>query len=227
MNRKAIKVNKDGFVWRIVSKKEAQFIWEHQLMELYVLYDDDSEGLIESKDALEQALQDSFVGIEVGHLTGSESDYLLNLQEISTQTVLRITDLLDCSRQEAFKIIQDWTSEFGDIYGPYQYTENNDYYELLDHFIEEKFELLAKKYNSVASSDIEHERSVWLRAGIVLSGTKQEIDAIVSGDGDIKALLDKQQFEFQGDSYIPECSVEEYNRQYNTDFNVNEISYNL
>ena len=28
------------------------------------------------------------------------------------------------------------------IYGPYQYTENNDYYELLDHFIEEKFELL-------------------------------------------------------------------------------------
>ena len=72
MNRKTIKVNKDGFVWRIVSKKEAQFIWEHQLMELYVLYDDDSEGLIESKDALEQALQDSFVGIEVGHLTGSE-----------------------------------------------------------------------------------------------------------------------------------------------------------
>lgn len=32
---------------------------------------------------------------------------------------------------------------------------------------------------------------------------------------------------FQGDSYIPECSVEEYNRQYDTDFNVNEIGYNL
>lgn len=227
MNRKTIKVNKDGFVWRIVSKKEAQFIWEHQLMELYILYDDDSEGLIESKDALEQALQDGIVGIEVGHLTGSESDYLLNLQEISTQTALRITDLLDCSRQEAFKIIQDWTSEFGDIYGPYQYTENNDYYDLLDHFIEEKLGLLAKKYNTVAPSDIEHERSVWLRAGIVLSGTKQEIDAIVSGDGDIKALLDKQQFEFQGDSYIPECNVEEYNTQYHTVFDIKDVNYYL
>lgn len=227
MNRKTIKVNKDGFVWRIVSKKEAQFIWEHQLMELYILYNDDSEGLIESKDALEQALQDWCVGIEVGHLTGSESDYLMNLQEISTQTVLRITNLLDCSRQEAFKIIQDWTSEFGDIYGPYQYTENNNYYDLLDHFIEEKLGLLAKKYNTVAPSDIEHERSVWLRAGIVLSGTKQEIDAIVSGDGDIKALLDKQQFEFQGDSYIPECNVEEYNTQYHTVFDIKDVNYYL
>lgn len=222
-----MKVNQDGFVWRILSTEEARFIWEHQLMELYVLYNDDSEGLIESKDALEQALQDWCVGIEVGHLTGSESDYLMNLQEISTQTVLRITNLLDCSRQEAFKIIQDWTSEFGDIYGPYQYTENNNYYDLLDHFIEEKLGLLAKKYNTVAPSDIEHERSVWLRAGIVLSGTKQEIDAIVSGDGDIKALLDKQQFEFQGDSYIPECNVEEYNTQYHTVFDIKDVNYYL
>lgn len=222
-----MKVNQDGFVWRILSTEEARFIWEHQLMELYVLYDDDSEGLIESKDALEQALQDWCVGIEVGHLTGSESDYLMNLQEISTQTVLRITNLLDCSRQEVFKIIQDWTSEFGDIYGPYQYTENNNYYDLLDHFIEEKLKLLAKKYNTVAPSDIEHECSVWLRAGIVLSGTKQEIDAIVSGDGDIKALLDKQQFEFQGDSYIPECNVEEYNTQYHTVFDIKDVNYYL
>lgn len=225
MNESIMKVNQDGFVWRILSTEEARFIWEHQLMELYVLYTDESEGLIETKDELEQALQDWLVGIEVGHLTGSESDYLMNLQEISTQTVLRITNLLDCSRQEAFKIIQDWTSEFGNRL--YKYTENNNYYDLLDHFIEEKLELLAKKYNTVAPSDIEHERSVWLRAGIVLSGTKKEIDAIVSGDGNIKNLLDKQQFKFQGDSYIPECSVEEYNRQYNTDFNVNEISYNL
>lgn len=227
MNKSIIKVNKNGFVWRIVSKEEARLIWEHQLMELYILYDDDSEGLIESKYALEQALQDWFVGIEVGHLTGTGSDYLMNLQEISTQTVLRLTNLLDCSRQEAFKIIQDWTSGFGDIYGSYQYTDNNDYYDLLDRFIEEKFDSLAKTRNIVAPPDLEHERSVWLRAGIVLSGTKQEIDAIVSGNGNMKALLDKQQFKFQGDSYIPECSVEEYNRQYDTDFNVNEVGYNL
>lgn len=220
-----MKVNQDGFVWRILSTEEARFIWEHQLMELYVLYTDESEGLIETKDELEQALQDWLVGIEVGHLTGSESDYLMNLQEISTQTVLRITNLLDCSRQEAFKIIQDWTSEFGNRL--YKYTENNDYYDLLDHFIEEKLGLLAKKYNTVAPSDIEYERSVWLRAGIVLSGTKQEIDAIVSGDGDIKALLDKQQFEFQGDSYIPECNVEEYNTQYHTVFDIKDVNYYL
>lgn len=58
MNRKTIKVNKDGFVWRIVSKKEAQFIWEHQLMELYVLYDDDSEGLIETSKHIKISLEE-------------------------------------------------------------------------------------------------------------------------------------------------------------------------
>lgn len=49
----------------------------------------------------------------------------------------------------------------------------------------------------------------------------------MSGDGDMKTLLDKQQFKFNGESYIPECTVEEYNRQYDTDFDVQDISYNL
>lgn len=147
MNKKTIKVNKNGFVWRIVTKKEAEFIWEHQLMELYLLYDDDSEGLIESKDALDKALQDGFVGIEVGHLTGSASDYLLYLQEISSQAVLRVTDLLDCSRRKAFEIIQEWTREFCEIYLEDECTDLEEYYDLVDRFIEEKLEPLAKKHH--------------------------------------------------------------------------------
>ena len=62
-----IKVTKDNFVWKIVTHK-AKKIWDSNLYELYILYDDDSEGLIESKEDLNLALKTGEdIGIEVGH----------------------------------------------------------------------------------------------------------------------------------------------------------------
>ena len=63
-----IKVTKDNFVWKIVTHK-AHAIFANGIFVLYVLYDDDSEGLIEDLEDLELALkEDRDIGIEVGQI---------------------------------------------------------------------------------------------------------------------------------------------------------------
>lgn len=71
------------------------------------------------------------------------------------------------------------------------------------------------------------QRSVWLRVGVEVYGSKEEIDALVDGNGDLNKLLRNGQFEFYGDSYIPEPEVENYNETYNTNFEKGEIEYAL
>ena len=71
------------------------------------------------------------------------------------------------------------------------------------------------------------QRSVWLRVGVEVYGSKEEIDALVDGNGDLNKLLRNGQFEFYGDSYIPEPEVENYNKTYNTNFEKGEIEYAL
>lgn len=51
----------DGFVWFVVTDK-AKEVFESGLFEMYALYDDGSEGLIASKEALSLALG---VGLDV------------------------------------------------------------------------------------------------------------------------------------------------------------------
>jgi hypothetical protein len=63
-----IKITKDNYIWKIVTHK-AKDILASGIFELYVLYDDDSEGLIEDLEDLNLALKEGRdIGIEVGHL---------------------------------------------------------------------------------------------------------------------------------------------------------------
>jgi hypothetical protein len=64
-----IRVTKnDSFVWLLVSEK-AKEIFASGLFDLYVLYDDDSESLIEYYSQLDNALANGLsIGIEVGFL---------------------------------------------------------------------------------------------------------------------------------------------------------------
>jgi hypothetical protein len=65
----AIRVTKnDSFVWLLVSEK-AKEIFASGLFALYVLYDDDSESLIDDYEQLDNALANGLsIGIEVGFL---------------------------------------------------------------------------------------------------------------------------------------------------------------
>ena len=58
---------KDGFVYKLVTPDKAQTILYQNLFELYVIYDDDSESLIESLSDLDEAIkQNNEIGIPVG-----------------------------------------------------------------------------------------------------------------------------------------------------------------
>ncbi|WP_373804333.1 hypothetical protein [Bacteroides heparinolyticus] len=64
-----MKVTKDGFVWKLITGDEARKIWDAELFEIYKLYDDDSEGLIENEERLQEEIAaGSQLAIEVGNL---------------------------------------------------------------------------------------------------------------------------------------------------------------
>lgn len=61
-----MKKTADGFVWLLVTEK-AKEVFNSGLFSLFVLYDDDSEALIEEFGDLDKALENGLsIGIEVG-----------------------------------------------------------------------------------------------------------------------------------------------------------------
>lgn len=59
---------RDSFVWLLVSEK-AKDIYNSGLFALYILYEDDSEALVEDYEQLDEALSKGLtIGIEVGFL---------------------------------------------------------------------------------------------------------------------------------------------------------------
>ena len=58
----------DNFVWLVVTEK-AKEVFSSGLFDLYVLYEDDSESLVEKHADIDYALECGLsIGIEVGHL---------------------------------------------------------------------------------------------------------------------------------------------------------------
>ncbi len=75
------------------------------------------------------------------------------------------------------------------------------------------------------------ERHIWMRLGITLRGTKEEIEALFNDDDKsyetLTKILRERRFEIDGDSYIPQTVVEEYNKEYNTQHEVGDYGFNL
>lgn len=59
-----LRITKDGFLWLVVSRSEAKGIFFDKEREVYKLYDDGSEGLVESYEDIRRH-GDCF-GVEVG-----------------------------------------------------------------------------------------------------------------------------------------------------------------
>ena len=77
----------------------------------------------------------------------------------------------------------------------------------------------------------DEEKTVWLRLGVTLKGSKKEIETILeNGTGATDTLwhlLDNNRFEINGETYIPATVVEEYNKENNTDFEAKDIDFAL
>lgn len=89
----------------------------------------------------------------------------------------------------------------------------------------------AKDQWKVEVAEKPETRSVWMRLGVTVSGRASDIDAIVQGgensDGILADLLKRGSYRIDGDSYIPETCVEDYNEEYNTNHEVGDVEFNL
>lgn len=75
------------------------------------------------------------------------------------------------------------------------------------------------------------ERTVWMRLGVTLRGSAEEIERLFE-DGEASAetldkILKEGRYEVSGDSYIPEPEVESYNEEYGTSHEIAEYGFNL
>ena len=72
-----LKVDKDGFCWQVITTEEAKKRYSDN-KEVYRLYDDDTEGLVEDESDFED--HDEEFGIELGFLSddsiGSIQSYI-------------------------------------------------------------------------------------------------------------------------------------------------------
>jgi hypothetical protein len=75
------------------------------------------------------------------------------------------------------------------------------------------------------------ERYIWMRLGITLRGAKEEIESLLADDDKsyevLTKILQERRFEINGDSYIPQPQVEEYNEEYGTSHEAGDYSFEL
>lgn len=80
--------------------------------------------------------------------------------------------------------------------------------------------------------DMAEERNLWIRLGAMLRITVEEEAAIFCGDpaqayATLKRSLSEGRYDFDGESYIPEVSIEDFNRKYRTNYCTEEIGVDL
>lgn len=68
---------------------------------------------------------------------------------------------------------------------------------------------------------MEEKRKIWLRMGVTLTGTREEIDKLIN-EGEFGTMLDEGNWVFDGDSYIPADTIAEYNEKYGEDYEVQD-----
>lgn len=84
---------------------------------------------------------------------------------------------------------------------------------------------------SCVADEIKYPRSVWMRIGCTVSGTKEQMDVIMKGEDCrlaeymLKDMLNNGQIDIDGSCYIPESCVEDYNEEYDDNVEVGDIDF--
>lgn len=72
---------------------------------------------------------------------------------------------------------------------------------------------------------------VWMRLGVSLDVTKEEMDILLSASNKanetLRRILAERRFAPNGDSYIPETEVEEINNAYGTDYETGDYGFDV
>ena len=83
-------------------------------------------------------------------------------------------------------------------------------------------------WNTVKQSG---QRSVWMRLGVTVTGTDEEIEALFNEDDKatetLRSLLERKQFVINGNAYIPDICVGNYNEAYHTKHKERDYDFDL
>ena len=75
---------------------------------------------------------------------------------------------------------------------------------------------------------MEERRQIWVRLGVLVCGDAQQIEDVINGDSNtLVNLVKEHKFFIDGNSYIPESSVEEYNEDYGTNHPIKDVEFEL
>lgn len=71
---------------------------------------------------------------------------------------------------------------------------------------------------------LQPNRQIWARIGCTLTGSAESIEALLKGLDDLSSMIKKGKITINvdGDSYIPDDSVDVYNETYNTNHEVKD-----
>ena len=105
---------------------------------------------------------------------------------------------------------------------------NNDTYE---YGVRIDCECICYGHLSCVADEIQYPRSVWMRIGCTVRGTKEQMDAMLRGEDyrlaeyTLKDMLNNGQINIDGSCYVPEKCVEDYNEEYDDDVEVGDIDF--
>ena len=97
---------------------------------------------------------------------------------------------------------------------------NNDTYE---YGVRIDCECVGYYHLSCVADEIKYPRSVWMRIGCIVGGTKEQMDAMMKSDDlrlakyTLNEMFDNGQVKIDGNTYIPDSCVESYNEEYGED----------
>lgn len=81
------------------------------------------------------------------------------------------------------------------------------------------------------ADEIQYPRSLWMRIGCTVRGTKEQMDTMLRGEDYrlaeyiLKDMLNNGQIDIDGSCYVPEKCVEDYNEEYGDDVEVGDIDF--
>ena len=84
---------------------------------------------------------------------------------------------------------------------------------------------------SYIADEIQYPRSLWMRIGCTVRGTKEQMDTMLRGEDyrlaeyALRDMLNNGQIDIDGSCYVPEKCVEDYNKEYDDDVEVGDIDF--
>lgn len=105
---------------------------------------------------------------------------------------------------------------------------NNDTYE---YGVRIDCECVCYGHLSCVADEIQYPRSLWMRIGCTVRGTKEQMDTMLRGEDyhlaeyTLKNMLNNGQIDIDGSCYVPEKCVEDYNEEYDDDVEVGDIDF--